>query len=75
MSTCFASQPELCPRASQRVALALPDEEIGQALLARLKALGIQTPEIIDQGLPRNFLLLDNIGLLLESLALPASGQ
>ena len=54
------------PGALQHVALALPDEEAGQALLARLQRLGIQTTEIMDQALTRNFLLLDNIGLLLE---------
>jgi catechol 2,3-dioxygenase-like lactoylglutathione lyase family enzyme len=52
--------------ALQHIALALPDEEAGQALLARLQELGIQTTAIMEQARHRSFGLLDNMGLMLE---------
>jgi catechol 2,3-dioxygenase-like lactoylglutathione lyase family enzyme len=60
------SELRFIPGALQHVALALPDEETGQRLLARLHGLGIPTTELMDQERHRSFGLLDNIGLMLE---------
>jgi catechol 2,3-dioxygenase-like lactoylglutathione lyase family enzyme len=54
------------PGALQHIALSLPDEEAGQALFAHLHEAGIPTTEVMEQGLTRNFVLLDNIGILIE---------
>ena len=54
------------PGALQHIALSLPDEEAGQALLAHLHEVGIQTTELMEQEATQSFGLLDNTGLMIE---------
>lgn len=54
------------PGALQHIALTLSDEATGQALHARLHALGIETTEIEDLRLNRSFRMLDPTGLIVE---------
>ncbi len=55
------------PGALQHMAFALPDEAAGLALRERLQAHGILVTEINTLGPIRNFLFMDNNGLMLEA--------
>jgi catechol-2,3-dioxygenase len=49
------------------VALTLPDEATVTLLHERLQQRGVRTTAIMDQGVTRSFLFLDNNGILLEA--------
>ncbi len=53
--------------ALQHMAFALPDEAAAIALRERLRSHGVQMTDINELGPLRNFLFLDNNGLLLEA--------
>jgi catechol 2,3-dioxygenase-like lactoylglutathione lyase family enzyme len=55
------------PGALQHVALTLPDEATVTLLHERLQQRGVRTTAIMDQGVTRSFLFLDNNGILLEA--------
>jgi catechol 2,3-dioxygenase-like lactoylglutathione lyase family enzyme len=55
------------PGALQHIALTLPDEATVTTLRERLEQRGILTTALMDQGVTRGFLFLDNNGILLEA--------
>lgn len=68
------SQPDILtgrfgflPGALQHIAFALPDESAALALRERLHQHGVETTGINELGDLRNFLFLDNNGVMLEA--------
>jgi catechol 2,3-dioxygenase-like lactoylglutathione lyase family enzyme len=64
----------MVPGAVQHIALTLPTEEALTTLRERLQHRGIRTTALMDQGVTRSFLFLDNNEILLEA-AWFTSGQ